>query len=322
MLILLELGRWDEALQIAMGAAERYPEGGAEHALVAEVLWRQGRLEEAAQGVATAWKQRPGGDWPHEVAASFSRSFDDSNLAAARTAVGALVAAGVQNRELRMVGEALGGLGRHALAFAALTSIPDNGQDEDAAPLYALKELAAAEGRDAALKWLHGWLPSLTNAAAVHGYQFGVDDLLWSDPRYSSSMQLTYATRVHRALAWARAKRPDPALRVAILEESGRHLAGSWDSIAPRYMVREVGDDVMLSLAVGSEAICNVAWLVGTRKATEGDFADANDWFQVAMETAAVSQPPHVYSYQLMSKWMRANKSLERVQAERVLTLE
>jgi hypothetical protein len=258
-------------------------------------------------------------DWGDYVASTFVREFDKRKRSQVREAIDELEAAGVDHERLRMFGVGIGEKGAHRLAFEVLSAILGNDQAGRNALFLAFRELEQAEGRDAALAWLHQRTPVLDNTAVARAYQVGADDLLWGYPGERSSLQLSFAARILQAAAWARAPHPNAARRARILEECSHHPAASWDSVYPRYLVRDVGDDAVLAFAKDLNTICNVAWLIGTRKASEGDFAAADDWFQVAMETAQQGLPPYSYSYELSSKWIRTGKSLERVQADRVL---
>lgn len=316
---LLNLGRCDEALEVARAAEERYPEGGGEHALVAEVLWRQGEFEKAAKELKAALQQRPEGVWPYDVAPAFVDDFCVSNLAEARKAIAELEKAGVEHAKLRMLGEGVASQGDHLLAFEILASIPGTDQAGRDALLLAFRELGLARGHDAAVASIHERMPVLSNTALIQAYQVGADELFWGYPGDPSSLQMSFASRTLQAAAWARAAHPDEAARAKILADARRQPPKTWDSVAPRYLVRDTDEQELLPLADDLGAICNVAWMIGTRKASEGDFAAANDWFQVAVETGQVEQPPHAYSNQLMSKWIQTGKGLEQVQADRLL---
>jgi len=316
---LLALGRCDEALEVARADASRYAEGGSTHALVAKILWRMGRAKDAATGLKAALQQTPESVWTYDVGPAFNAEFADWNLAEAHQAVEELKAAGVENVKLRMLGEGIGEAGDHRLAFEVLSSIVGTDQAGRGALLCAFKELAEASGRDAAFAWLRERMPVLTDTVVIQGFQVGADELAWGYPGEPRTMTMSFASKMLRAAAWARAAHPDPRLRERILEQCGREPNASWDSAYPRYMVRDLDDAGVLHFVTTMDTICNVAWLIGMRRSSEGDFAEANDWFQVAMEPELPTLPPYIYSYQLMAKWIDTGKFLERVQTDRVL---
>jgi hypothetical protein len=49
---------------------------------------------------------------------------------------------------------------------------------------------------------------------------------------------------------------------------------------------------------------------MGVKAASELHFADADGWFQVALESGLQTQPPHAWAWVIESDWQKADRSL------------
>jgi tetratricopeptide (TPR) repeat protein len=302
-LTLLDLKKPEQALEIATTAAKRYPDSGVDHGLIAQALWRLDRAAEAARYLKTALEQRWGSAWSDDVALAFVREFPSPDFEHADRAFEELRKAGVSDQSLRDLAIGISDKGNHRLSFRFLSALLSTGSEKETTLLSAFKELRQMDGPDAALAWLHSEMPMLTDGTIIQAYRIGADDIVWDYPGQPSTQNKSPLWMLLRAAAYVRSKNPKPAQREGILEYCRRQPANSWASLYPRYLLGEVDEDAVLPFAKGESDICTVGWLIATRKAGEGKVAEANDWFEVAMETGQERLPPYGLSYELMSKW-------------------
>lgn len=318
-LVLLELKRPEDALKVAEMAAERYPDAESGHALVAQALWQLDRPHEAAGRLKAGLQGRSERAWSESVASAFVREFRGLDFARAGRALEELQRAGVSAQSLRDLALGVGQHGNHKLAFTMLSALLGTDPMKDQAMLFAFRELREADGLEAALAWLQHRVPVLTDPVIILAYSIGADDIVWDYPGQRVGRDKSFLWVLLRAAAYARAPQPRPERRELILEYCRHQPEGTWNSVYPRYLLGEIDERAVLAFATDRSAICTVAWLIGTRKASEGKVGEAADWFQVAMETGEQGQPPYSLSYELMAKWAGTKKLMENLATEKVL---
>ncbi len=317
--ILLAMKRPAAALKVGEMATERYPDVSSGHALVAEALWQLGRPEDAAVRLKDGLKGRSGRLWSEDVASALVRAFPGPEMTGAVAAVSELFRVGVDAPSLRELALGIGGQGNHRLAAVLFSELVSVHPAKDQTILEAFEELREADGADAAFAWLRGHIPVLTDPIIIVAYSLGADDIVWDYPGQRVGRDKSFIWVLLRSAAYARSSNPKPEQRAVVLDYCRHQAEGTMYSVYPRYMLGEADDRALLAFAKDASSICTIAWMIGSRKASEGRVAEAADWFQVAMETGDTAQPPYSMSYMLMAKWTGTKKLMENLATERVL---
>jgi tetratricopeptide (TPR) repeat protein len=317
--VLLKMKRPTDALKVAEMAVERYPDVPSGHALVAQALWELNRPHDAAVRLKSGLQRRSEYAWRGSVAAAFCRAFPGPDPTRAMNAVDDLQRAGVSALSVSNLAQGTADHGDHELAFRMLSALVATSSKKDQTMLSAFEELKKARGLDAAFEWLRGRVPVLTDPIIIVAYSLGADDIVWDYPGHRVGRDKSFIWVLLRAAAYARSPHPSPEQRELILEYCRRQREGTIYSVFPRYLLGEADEHAVLSFAKDKSDICTIAWMIGSRKASEGKVAEAADWFQVAMETGDTSQPPYSMSYMLMAKWAGTKKLMENLATEKVL---
>jgi hypothetical protein len=78
-----------------------------------------------------------------------------------------------------------------------------------------------------------------------------------------------------------------------------------------RYLTGRIdAAEVLRQPILGRGELASLGWVMGVKAASERRFADADGWFQVALESGQEQQPPHAWSYVIESDWQKVNRSL------------
>jgi len=316
--ILMAQGHYDAALEVANDTIGRYVNSYGGFVLGAEALWRLGRPAEAAKRLADALKERSPFAWTDDVGPAFARAFGSAQPADVDRAVQELANAKVTPERVRNIGVGVGRSGNHELAFRVIASIGGASDDERSAVLFAYAELQAAKGKRVALEWFKSRMPPLDDPAVNWAYQHGDDELIWEyvDPTPGRVNQ--DKLHVLRAAACIRAAQPDAARREAVLQYAHKVGADGWGAIYPKFLLGETDETALLASITGRDDACTAAWAIGARKVGEGKFAEANDWFEIAMETGRQQLPPIAFAYDVLAKWTEAEEPLDALAVERV----
>lgn len=307
----LAQGQLDQAIAIARDITERYGPDGHGTVIAAEAQWKNGRLAEAATQLKTGMLGRSGSEWRGMVSQAFANAFAAADANAVQAAVQELVRAGVGGTELRALAEGLADVNQHLMAshvFGVLTGSDAEGRG---AVLLTYRELRKAKGQEVALGWLRTRMTRLDDTSFIWAFSQGEDDLLWefADETGPKPQLLNLL----RAAAWARGVKRDPARRARIMDYCRQLNQKEWVAVFPQYLVGEKDENALFAAAPDQEGVSTAAWLVGLRKAGEGKLAEANDWFQAALETGTPGSPPAGLSYELMTKWCFSGYNLDGI---------
>ena len=83
------------------------------------------------------------------------------------------------------------------------------------------------------------------------------------------------------------------------------------------FLLGRRGEEVVLGpYPEGDADAASVGWMMGLKAADEGHFQVAESWFQVALESHLQLQPPHAWSFVILSDWYSKTRSLELLEAK------
>jgi hypothetical protein len=124
----------------------------------------------------------------------------------------------------------------------------------------------------------------------------------------------------------ARRKKEDEMglLRVAALISTGSPKDARWDELVryfgqrdgkdwipyARYLLGSGDQPQFLEEPAREPDITTVAWVAALKAMSEGRYAEASDWFEVAVETDQVKVPPQAWAFEQLQRWRSREKLL------------
>ena len=311
--ILERQGKLDEALSVAQDAAARY-KAGDDYAIVARILWHQGKDPEAAEVLnkptIIGW-----GDWSGPIAEGFSEVFAKVPADRTRRAFAELTTRNVPSQYLIDVGKAVGKSGNPRLAFELIETLTGTGSYKAAIRIAASEQLEKAEGREAALAWLRKDL-NPPNSFALTAFQFGRYDLLCEPLEDPGNAEKNDVLHTVRAAALIYTHEAPGTGREDLIRYFKDRPSGEDFVVYGRYLLGETDEAALFSRIKDISYVCSIGWLIGVRSAGAGRYEQASDWFEVAVETDVSTIPPHAWAWGTLSRWPGNERTLSQVAKE------
>jgi hypothetical protein len=309
----IELARHhpENALALAQGAIQRYPEAASETSgLIARARWRLNDFSTAAKELAAS---RNGivGAWNRYLPEAFVDTFAEAPEETARRAFSELQAAGIAPHVLADVAVALGKKRGTQIALPLLEGLHDPAPEwRDYIRLNTYDLIREKSGEAAALAWMHGVMPHPPKAFSMALYQMRKYDLLlglYPDGQESEDPRLVRLLKAASLLHLRETSGPRWEGLVAEIEkEPSKDIFAQ----AARYLVGRADATAVLQPLPGPGHLTTLGWVMGIKAASERRFADADGWFQVALESGQQNQPPHAWSWGIESDWRKTDRSL------------
>jgi tetratricopeptide (TPR) repeat protein len=307
----LARGRAAQALELGQAALDRYPRSSEASGLIACARWRLGDPATAARELAAS---RNGivGDWNRHLPEGFAHVFAEGPVEAGQRAFAELKAAGIAPHVLAQVAIALGRKRGLEVALPLLEGL------RDPAPEWHLQMQVATHaliretsGAEAAVAWLRETLGPLTHQLALTLHQSREYDLVAELFPNAGEGKGAHVIRVLKAASLLHLRETGGARWDDLVAEIGKDLHGG-DSLVrtARYFVGLSGEEAMHQPVKGVDDLADLGWAMGVKAASQRRFADADAWFQVALESGANKQPPYAFSWMIESDWLGAARSL------------
>jgi len=301
----------ERALELAQKAMQRYPGDSSETAgLIARALWQLGDPAAAARELAAD----PGGilgPWNRYLPEAFADAFATAPEEEARKAFSELMAAGIPHRVLARAAIALGEKRGLEIVLPLLERLHEPAPEwRDEIRLATYDLVLAKSGPDEALAWVRKAIPERSHNFALNLYQNRRYELLLGLFANGEEGESPRIVRLVKAAALQHLRETSgprwDGLVAAILNEP----ADEFFSRADRILI-DPSDGTGMLQSIADEDRASIGWIMGVKAATVGRFADADAWFQVALESARKDQPPHAWSWVIESDWLQAGRSLE-----------
>lgn len=307
----LARNRPESALELARKAMQRYPGDSSETAgLIARAHWRLGDPATAAKELAA----NPGGilgPWNRYLPEAFADAFATAPEEDARRAFSEMVSAGIPHRVLARAAIALGekrGLGIALPLVEGLREPAPEWRDEIRLATYDL--VLAKAGPDEALAWVRKAIPERSHNFALNLYQNRRYELLLGLFANGEEGESPRIVRLVKAAALLHLGETTGPRWDGLVAEILKEPADEFFSRADRMLV-DPGDGAGMLASIADEDRASIGWIMGVKAAAAGRFADADAWFQVALESARKDQPPHAWSWVLENEWLQSDRSLE-----------
>jgi hypothetical protein len=312
-LLLQELGREAEALELAERAARRYP-GPKSLALVAEVLWRSGKEEQAAQALARPTRSIRSLDWRFKLGPAFAAVYANRPAADGLRAFTAMKKAGLGVTELGQLAASVGGEGNHELAFEMKSRLTPPGLQRLEVLMEAYGHLKKWKSEEAAVAWVRAQVPKqLLQPLSMFAFRAKSLPVLWDvipSPEGTSEhedyvwlMRAALSTRLHDADA---AHQEALRKRFETDRPSFYHQAG-------RYLLGLTSESAVLAAASTPKSRQEVTYFLGLKAQADGRFADATTWYRATVETSTPRQGEYRWAYDDLYRFRSAGVSLARL---------
>ncbi len=292
------VGRHAEALEMAHSHIERYPDDGWARAGLAQLLWRQGRYEEAARPLIDSRFPISTEDWRKPIPWRFFEVFREAKPAAPLAAVEALARAGVNPWFLFELASPFARDGRYDVAIALLDAVAASKGESLDGYLRAYQYREKQLGREAAVAWFRETVAPSRSAAWVGETAFDerAFELLWLLPDADRTWLLRAAAAAFEGGA--------PAARRAMLEAHFRDpKTPAADATDGLYLLGLVTEEKLLEGVADGPRRSDVAFLLGVRAAGEKRLVDASDWFRVCVRTEQRARPSFGRAREFLKRW-------------------
>jgi tetratricopeptide (TPR) repeat protein len=315
--LLDKLGRPEEAEEMGRRAVSRYPDAARIRTTLAELYWEHGKPGEAAKVLASMPHQLTLSDWMYVVGPRFAAVFKNRPKEAA-AAFAPLLALTVNRFHLQGLAAAAAKAGKDDLAFEMVSRLPWQTTEEMVFLTDAYRYLKASKGKEAALDWVRKAVPrGRLNELSLPIFWSGADELLWDlveSPEKGPEPDRVWLMRA--AAAARRGPESDPH-RDTLLQYYGSPGPRYYHQIG-RFLLGLATEREVLAVATDPRRRCEVAFYIGLRAKGEGRYADASDWFRVAIETGQERVAEYTFAYNTITDWQAEGKSLSRLAAERL----
>lgn len=311
------LDRWDEAFATAKNAHDRYPEDAWSEDIMARILWRQHRYDEAAALLAGSHNISRRA-WEGTIAESFGQVFEKSDPHDAQNALAALRNRKVEPKYLAAMARDVGTRGNHKLAFGLLSSIPATGPDESAIQIWCYDELEKTDGKEAAVQWLRKNV-RIPHQLAMVAFQFQRYDILWEPLEDPARPRKEDEIQVLRAASLIHSPSADDNRRKLLIEYFDGRPKPLKDFPAMGLFLLGKTNPQDLIPSVAALGVSNAGWVLGLRAAAEGRYEEASDWLEVAVEAAKDGVPPGGWCVEILYRWWEKSRFLADLAREKVL---
>lgn len=303
------------ALELAQVTMKRYPEDSSETSgLIAVARWQLKDYTTAAREVAAS---RNGivDDWNRYLPEAFAETFAQAPEEEIRKAFSELVAAGIPPRVLARVAQKLGGtrdLGSVLPLIEGLRDPAPEWQTEIQLSTYDL--IREKQGEDAALAWIDRQVTVRPSGMALHLYQTRKYELLLGLFPKGAESEKPDLIRMVKAAALLHLGETSGPRWEELTAQVAQDAGDGFFTRGARFLLGQADASTILQPATDTGYLASIGWIMGVKAASERRFADADGWFQVALESGAQQQPPHAWSWVIENDWLQSDRSLEVLQ--------
>ncbi|HEX5759910.1 MAG TPA: hypothetical protein VF121_12030 [Thermoanaerobaculia bacterium] len=307
----LRRGRLAEGLRLARAALERYPQSAEASALIARAQWQAGDFAGAARELAAS---RSGvvREWSTLLPDAFAEVFAGTPDEGARRAFAELERAGIAPHILADLALALARKGDHEVAVRLVEALRDPLPEwHTKVQIDTYDLLRAKVGPEAALAWVRKRVPASSSQLALTLFQMRKYDLLLDLLPPGAESEKPGVVRLLKAASLLHLQEGASSRRAALVAALEAEPAQDDFFVrAALFLLGRQGEAAVLRPLPDVTYAASVGWAMGLEAASEGRFQDAEPWFQVALESGQQQQPPHAWSFLVLSDWLANRRSL------------
>ncbi|MCM3875446.1 MAG: hypothetical protein NEA02_03405 [Thermoanaerobaculia bacterium] len=292
------LGRHEEARVMSSGNVERYPDGGWTRSAHAQLLWRQGRFDEAPKVLLDPKHPLNPGDWGEAVVRDFYDVFGKKEPAEARKAFDALMRAGVNPWFLFSFAEPFAKHKQYDTAIDLLEAVVRAKNERIDGNLREYRIRVKRDGHEGANRWFRSEVAGSASASWVGQKAFDVHEfeLLWLVPDSDSHWLL-------RAQAAAFEGGAEETRKQALVAHFRDPKTPSTEALDGLFLIGLETEEHLFESATNAARRCDVAFVLGLKAVGEKRLEDACDWLRVCQKTGSSARPSYKGADGLLKFW-------------------
>ncbi|OJH38630.1 tetratricopeptide repeat protein [Cystobacter ferrugineus] len=284
-LLSLELGRPAQALELAQAASGRYP-GSKSLSLLAEVHWRAGRAEKAAEALAQPKRPVRLMDWRWRIGERFAAVFASRPVEEGLKAFQALQEKQIGATELSQLAVEVNKAGNPALAFEMQSRLRAPGLQQLEFFMGAHGYMKQLKGEPAALDWLRATVPEgMREPLSMFAFADREDAVLWEViPLADGTEETTDYVWLMRAAASLRAHDTAEAHQRALSQRFSVDRPGFYHQLG-RHLLGLLPEEAAIAAAATPKSQQELPFFLGLKAQAEGRHEDAVTWYRDCVET-------------------------------------
>ncbi len=308
------VGRAADAETLAVFAWQRYPDSPDAQSLVAEIFWRHGKYDVAAEALADQRFRVSPNDWRWTLAPRFVESFKGRD-AEAMKAVAALGRPDIPGNYVVQLATGCGNNGRRDLAFEILQRVRTDGMETVAQIYHSYYQLKRWKGQPAGVAWIRPHMDRLGAAERAlityEAYRNGDPELLWEVGAAPVGMdgEFHWLMRAATSLRWRDA---DPAHERELTAHFARPSDDRYRTLG-RFLRGLEADSTVLALADGARHVCEVQYYRGLKAQSEGRYRDAAECYARSVATSQAQVGEFRWAMAQLEEWRDRNRTLAKL---------
>jgi tetratricopeptide (TPR) repeat protein len=287
-------------------AVERYPASLPVRRAAASFYWRRGDYARAAQMIAGGrfLTNVPAAWYFPEFVGCFASMADEKAFQAAW----ALAKGGATMQEVRALALTLDKQGKHDLALNMLSDIKDKQALTGMENLVAAyKLLRSWKGKEAARRYLRQrTTPAQAHLLTIALRAQGLSEEVLEDAGEpdAASAQYREFMWLQKVAAWLDEERKIEHLGARLQNHYDRTIKDHYHYLG-RFLMGYMALDELATHIDGPKQRCEFAYYAGLAARMKGNFAEAANWYHVAVETQAESTPEFHWARTELLQWTR-----------------
>jgi len=303
----------ESALKLAQAALERYPDNASETSgLIARARWRLDDFSTAAKELAAS-RNGIAGAWNRYLPEGFAATFATAPADSVRRAFAELAAAKIAPHVLADVAVALGKKRGLEIAQPLLEGLHDPAPEwQDYIQLATYDLIREKSSPAAALAWVKSRMPVPSHGFALTLYQMRKYDLLLDLYTAGQKSEKPDLIRMMKAASLLHLRETHGPRWDGVVAEIAQDSSDEAFTRAARYFTGRIDASQFLQAPpkAGDGSLASLGWMMGIKAASERRFADADGWFQVALESGLQQQPPLTWAWVIEQDWKKVDRSL------------
>jgi len=308
----IALGNYDEGQEWIDKAKERYE--GNSGALANEVYsyWLRREYDRAAKAMKDYKSPLTSSILRHDLAKMFLKALGDKPSPERSKAIAAIKDVGLGDK-LGDMGFWFRDEGRYDIVFDFCKYIEEEGLlKEFRGPVLAYNGLRLSEGQDAALKWLKGRV-KVKDYPRLGGFAFRESEytILHFLVPYDDETTIGQYNWALRAAAVAANPEADALMGERVREYYSNRKTDDFYNIAGQYLLGLKDKSALLAAAKSPTEIARGACYLGLKARAEGNYREANEWFQAVFRTGLTELNEYSKARIITANWASVGRSLD-----------
>lgn len=305
------LGKYDDGLEWAQKALERYESSAHSLGSLVYCYWAQGKYAEAADAIDNFEYPISSGSLRSVFASYFLKALGDKPAAEREKALAELERIGMGER-LGDMAYYFRGKERFDLLFEFMQHVKETGYQKHRANMISYNALRLDKGTSEALAWLKQVVPvgeyGELGPLAFRESEYELLDTLV--PYDDATTQGRYNWTLRAAAVCA-----DEAMKARMGERVKQYFAakksGDFHHAAGRYMLGLADVAELQGATASADDVCQAACYLALRARAEGKYRDASDWLQVSLLSGREELNEYHKARLILAGWGAIGRSLD-----------